>query len=271
SYSTMTKSDMSAWQWNNKGAAEYEKGNLSKALSHYTNALKVDEDNYAFRIRCKALEALERFEEAYRDAEIIISSDPNDEDSRRIAERLRKIVQERKKRSHSAKVSEMLDLAFDMNASEKEREIAMNNLLVLARDDQTGAEEIFKKEGVPKIVQLVKVEKNEGVICSAIRIVGELCRNNFSRTKFVMKRVGLFWCLALMNSISINRVNASQHCLQHILNTYIDMNNKPDSNLNEDLCEAQKEIDTIMFCLSYSITNRTITGLARDAIIELIM
>ncbi|XP_071632575.1 protein unc-45 homolog B-like [Temnothorax longispinosus] len=301
----MTESDMSALQWNNKGVAEYEKGNFSKALSHFTNALKVEDDdgckeiyyqnraaaflklrkyekvvedcnsalklcNSALRIRCKALEALERFEEAYRDAEIIISSDPNDEDSRRIAERLRKIVQERKERSHSAKVLEMLDLAFDMNASEKEREIGMNNLLVLARD-QTGAEEIFKKEGVSKIVQLVKVEKNEGVICSAIRIVGELCGNNFNRTKFVMKRVGLSWCLELMNNTSIERVNASQYCLQNILNTYIDMNNKPDSNLNEDLCEAQKEIDTIMLCLSYSITSRTITGPARDAIIELIM
>ncbi|XP_071564521.1 protein unc-45 homolog B-like isoform X2 [Temnothorax nylanderi] len=303
----MSKSVMSAEEWNKKGNDEYYEGNLSEALSHYTNALKLEEEdsikgmyytnraltysklsdyekviedcnsalkiccNTALRRRCKALEALERFEEAYRDATTIISSDPNNEVFQRLARRLLKIVQERKENSHtSPKVSEMLDLAFDVNASEKEREIAMNNLLVLARY-QTGAEEIFKKEGVSKIVQLVKVEKNEGVICSAIRIVGELCENNFSRTKFVMKYVGLSWCLELMNSTSIERVNASQYCLQNILNTYIDMNNKPDSNLNEDLCEAQKEIDTIMLCLLYSITSRTITGPARDAIIKLIM
>ncbi|XP_071581877.1 protein unc-45 homolog B-like isoform X2 [Temnothorax nylanderi] len=302
----MTESDMSAVQCYFKGNNEYDKGNLSEALSHYTNALKLEKDNRYKRMyyrcraavylmlhdyekviddcnstlkrccnatllrRCKALEALERFEEAYRDAEMIILSDPNNEDFQCIAERLHKIVQERKESSHSAKVSEMLDLTFYVNASEKEREVALNNLLVLA-SDQTGAEEIFKKEGVSKIVQLVKVEKNEGVICSAIRIVGELCENNFSRTKFVMKHVGLSWCLELMNSTSIERVNASQYCLQNILNTYIDMNNKPDSNLNEDLCEAQKEIDTIMLCLVYSITSRTITGPARDAIIKLIM
>ncbi|XP_071629450.1 protein unc-45 homolog B-like [Temnothorax longispinosus] len=304
----MTESNMSAQEWNHKGCEEYQKDNWSVALSHYTNALKLEEEtkckckgmyytnraltylklsdyekviedcNSVLKIccigalytRCKALEALERFEEAYRDAETIISSDPNNKVFQRLARRLLKIVQERKENSHtSPKVSEMLDLAFDVNSSEKEREIAMNNLLVLARD-QTGAEEIVKKEGVSKIVQLVKVEKNEGVICSAIRIVGELCENNFSRTKFVMKHVGLSWCLELMNSTSIERVNASQYCLQNILNTYIDMNNKPDSNLNEDLCEAQKEIDTIMLCLLYSVTSKTMTGPARDAIIKLI-
>ncbi|XP_024877963.1 protein unc-45 homolog B-like [Temnothorax curvispinosus] len=303
----MRKSVMSAQEWNKKGLEEDKKGNFSEALSHYTNAVKLEENktykamyyrnragvclelsdyekvvedcNTALKIccnkalyrRCRALEALERFEEAYRDAEMIISSDPNNKVFQRLARRLLKIVQERKENLHtSPKVSEMLDIAFDVNVSEKEREIAINDLLVLARDE-SGAEEIFKKEGVFKIVQLVKVEKNEEVICSAIRIVGELCENNFSRTKFVMKYVGLSWCLELMNSTSIERVNASQYCLQNILNTYIDMNNKPDSNLNEDLCEAQKEIDTIMLCLLYSITSRTITGPARDAIIKLIM
>ncbi|XP_024883570.1 protein unc-45 homolog B-like, partial [Temnothorax curvispinosus] len=248
----MTESNMSAQEWYRKGCEEYQKDNWSVALSHYTNALKLEEEtkckckgmyytnraltyfklsdyekviedcNSVLKICCmgalytrsKALEALERFEEACWDVETIISSDPNNKVFQRLGRRLLKIVQEHKENSHtSPKVSEMLDLAFDVNASEKEREIAMNNLLVLARDE-TGAEEIVKKEGVSKIVQLVKVEKNEGVICSAIRIVGELCENNFSRTKFVMKHVGLSWCLELMNSTSIERVNASQYCLQ---------------------------------------------------------
>lgn len=50
------------------------------------------------------------------------------------------------------------------------------------------------------------------------------------------------------------------------------MDNKPDSKPDKALCEKyKKEIDTILSCLLYSVTNRTITGLARDAIIELIM
>ncbi|XP_071582637.1 protein unc-45 homolog B-like isoform X2 [Temnothorax nylanderi] len=165
----------------------------------------------------------------------------------------------------------MLDQAFFIYASEKERQIAMKNLLVFARD-QIGAEEIFKKEGVSKIAQLVKVEKNEEILCSAIRIVGELCENNISRTESVTKFVGLRWCLEIMNSTSIQRVNASQYCLQNILNTYSGMNNKPDLKPDDALCAAHKEeIDTILSCLLNNVTSRTITGLARDATIQLIM
>ncbi|XP_071645694.1 protein unc-45 homolog B-like [Temnothorax longispinosus] len=308
----MAESDMSAQEWKHKGCEESRKGNLSEALSYYSNALKLTEDeaekaclyrnradiylqlsdyekvindcNSALKIccskallqRCKALEALERFEEAYQDAEIIIALNPNNEDFQRVVDHLREIVQERrKKKLHiNAQVSEKLDLAFDVNAREKERRIAMNNLHELACDE-TGAEEIFKKEGVSKMVHLVKVEEDEEVICRAIRIVAELCKNNISRTESVMKYVGLPWFLEIMSSTSIERVNASQYCLQNILNTYsgvTNITNKLDSKPDEALCAAhKKEIDTILLCLSYSIRSRTLTGIARDAIIELIM
>ncbi|XP_071571600.1 protein unc-45 homolog B-like isoform X1 [Temnothorax nylanderi] len=305
----MVKSVMSAKEWNEKGNEEFKRGNWSEALSHYTNALNVEENDHDKRMyyrnriatylklgnyekvvedcddalmiccnkilyhRYQALIALERFEEAYRDAEIIISSDPNNKVIQPVATRLREIVQERRNKNMkiSAKVSNLLDQAFDVNASEKGREIAMNNLLVLTRDE-AGVEEIFKKEGVSKIAQLVKVDTNEEVICSAIRIVGELCKNNISRTESVMKYVGLPWFLEIMNSTSIERVNASQDSLQNILNAYSGVTNKLDSKPDEALCAAhKKEIDTILLCLSYSITSRTLTGLARDAIIELIM
>ena len=107
----------------------------------------------------------------------------------------------------------MLDLAFNMSVDKEKRETAMNNLLVLARE-RAGAEEIFKQKGVFKIAELVKVEKSEEVICSAIRIVGELCKNNISRTECIIKDLGVPWYLKMMNSISTERVNASQYCLQ---------------------------------------------------------
>ncbi|XP_071652811.1 protein unc-45 homolog B-like isoform X1 [Temnothorax longispinosus] len=309
SYSTMAKSVVSAKEWNEKGNEEFEKGNWSEALSHYTNALNVEENDHDKRMyygnriatylklgnyekvvedcdnalmiccnkilyhRYQALIALDKFEEAFRDAEIIISSDPNNKVIQPVATRLREIVQDRRNKDIkiSAKVSNLLDQAFDVNVSEKGREVAMNNLLVLTRDE-AGVEEIFKKEGVSKIAQLVKVDTNEEVICSAIRIVGELCKNNISRTESVMKSVGLPRFLEIMNSTSIQRVNASQYCLQNILNTYSGVTNKLYSKPDEALCAAhKKEIDTILLCLSYSITSITLTGLARDAIIELIM
>lgn len=60
--------------------------------------------------------------------------------------------------------------------------------------------------------------------------------------------------------------------MQTLLNTYSGMNNKSDSKPNKELCDKyNKEIDTILSCLLCSVTSRTISGLARDAIIELIM
>ncbi|XP_020282813.1 protein unc-45 homolog B [Pseudomyrmex gracilis] len=308
----MTKSDITAQEWKEKGNEEFNKGNWSEALNCYTNALKLaKEDNtekavyYKNRAaaflklkdyekvvkdcddslkicpndpkalfrRCQALEALDRFEEAYRDARNIILSDPNNKSILPIATRLHEIVQERFKENSrvSAKVSQMFDLAFTMTNDKEKRETAMNNLLVLARE-RAGAEEIFKEGGVSKITKLLKLEKNEEIICSAIRIVGELCKNNISRTKSIIADIGLPWCLEMINSKFAERVTAAQYCLQTILNTYSGLDNKPDSKPDKALCEVhKKEIDTILSCLLYSVTNRTITGLARDAIIELII
>lgn len=116
----------------------------------------------------------------------------------------------------------MLDLVCNMNTDKEKRETAMSNLLVLARE-RAGAEEIFKEGGITKIMKLVKIERNNEVICSAIRLVGELCKNNISRTKSIIKDIGLPWYLEMMNSKLPERVNAAQHCLQvsiYYYNTY---------------------------------------------------
>lgn len=109
----------------------------------------------------------------------------------------------------------MFDIAFNMTTDKEKRETAMNNLLVLAQE-RAGAEEIFKEGGVPKIIRLLKLEKNEEVICSAIRIIGELCKNNISRTKSIIADIGLPWCLEMINSKYQERVNAAQYCMQVI-------------------------------------------------------
>lgn len=50
------------------------------------------------------------------------------------------------------------------------------------------------------------------------------------------------------------------------------MDNKVETKPNEELCQKyEKEIDTILSCLVCSMTSRTITGLGRDAIMELII
>ncbi|XP_003697407.1 protein unc-45 homolog B [Apis florea] len=309
----MTKiKNLTAHEWKEKGNIEFNKGNWSEALSCYTSALKLaDKDNSekatyyknraatylkqeeynkaikdcdeALKIcpndpkalfrRCQALESLERFEEAYRDARYIISADPTNKTIQPIAARLHEIVQERYRQNSrvSAKVSQMMDIAFEMKENNEKRETAMNNLLVLARE-RAGAEVMFNDGIISKITKMLKLEKNEEIITVAIRIITELCKDNINRTKDILKHIGIPWCLEMINSKIVERVNAAQYYLQTLLNTYSGMNNKSDSKPNKELCDKyNKEIDTILSCLLCSVTSRTISGLARDAIIELIM
>ncbi|XP_024881478.1 protein unc-45 homolog B-like, partial [Temnothorax curvispinosus] len=157
----------------------------------------------------------------------------------------------------------MMGLAFNVSANQEKRENALITLLRLARW-RTDAYEIFIKE----------VREDDEAICSAIRIVAELCNNNVNRTKSTMINVVLPWCLEMMNSASTERVNASQYCLQNILNIYTGMNDKPVSKLDETLYAAlvkrEKDIDKFLSSLLDKIGNETTTGIARDTLMKLI-
>lgn len=60
--------------------------------------------------------------------------------------------------------------------------------------------------------------------------------------------------------------------MQTILNSFSGMENTPDTKPDKSLCEKnKKEIDTLLSCLVYAVNNRIISGIARDAIMELIM
>ncbi|XP_012252910.2 protein unc-45 homolog B [Athalia rosae] len=308
----MTKTDLTSHQWKEKGNEAFKGGKWAEAESCYTNAVSFAEqgsseksicyknraavylkqkeytkaisdcdksleicpnDPKALFRRCQALHALERYEEAYRDARNVISVDPSNKAIQPILAELHDIVQERLKINSqtNTKVSQMLKLAFDLSTDKERRETSMNNLLVLARE-KAGAEVMFKEGIITKIHQLLKIEKNEIIIVAAIRIIGELCKDNVERTKAILQAVGVPWFLDLINSRKEERINAAQHCMQVILNSFSGMDNKPDTKPDKELCEKyKKEIDTLLTCLVYSITNRTITGMARDAIVELIM
>ncbi|XP_077270246.1 protein unc-45 homolog B-like, partial [Temnothorax americanus] len=151
----------------------------------------------------------------------------------------------------------MIDLAFNVRANKEERESAMITLLILARWRTTY--EIFMKE----------VGENDKVICSAIRIVDESCKNNVSQTKSAMINAVLPWCLEMMNSTFTERVNATEYCLLNVLNN--GMNDELDSKPDETLSKKHKKvIDKILSCLLGKIENKTATGIARDTLIEFI-
>lgn len=258
----------------NRAAAYLKTKEYEKVVKDCDEALAIiPEDPKALFRRSQALESLERFEEAYRDAKTIFTVEPTNKAVQPVLSRLHAIVQERARESAqtSNKVEQMFKIAFELGEDKEKREKAIGNLLVLAKE-KSGAEIMLKNGIVHKIQQLLKVEKNQEIYINSIRVISQLCKKNVDRTKEVIKIVGVPWFLEIIDSNNEERVNAAQYCLQVILNAFTGMDTKKETKPDAKLCEEYKsEIDTVLTCLTYSITNRVITGEARDAIMELIM
>ncbi|CAG9791359.1 unnamed protein product [Diatraea saccharalis] len=258
----------------NRAAAFLKTNDHDRVIKDCDRALEiVPEDPKALFRRSQALESLGRFEEAYRDAKTIFTVDPTNKAVQPVLSRLHAIVQERARKNAqtSNKVEQMFKLVFDINEDIDKREKAMGNLLVLAKEN-VGADIMLKNGVVHKIQQLLKIEKKSEIYINAIRVISQLCKRSIERTRNIIKILGIPWFLEIIDSDNEERVNSAQYCLQVVLNTFSGMDNKKDSKPDPKLCEENKsEIDVLLTCLTYSITNAVITGLARDAIMELIM
>jgi protein unc-45 len=260
--------------YKNRAAAYLKTEAFERAHDDCTKSLEsCPNDQKALFRRVQALEALERYEEAYRDARTIWNNDPAFKAIQPFLERLHKIVQDRSAQNAqtSGKGKKMFELAFDIAAEKSKRESAMSNLVVLARE-KAGAEIMFR-EGVANYVsKLFKVEKNDELLISAIRVIDDICVKSLHYTKAIIRELGIPWFLQILDSKNPDRVMAAQHCLQVILNSFSGLTNKEDSKPDKQLCEDNKnEIDTLLTCLMFATTDRTITGEARDAVVELII
>ncbi|XP_063230294.1 protein unc-45 homolog A [Bacillus rossius redtenbacheri] len=257
----------------NRAAAHLKRQDHEAALSDCSAALELAPgDPKALYRRCQALEALGRPEEAYRDAKQVLAADPANRSVQPLLQRLFRAVEARAAESAQTgnKVARMFRHVFGPGEDPDKRRTAANNLVVLARE-KAGAELMYREGVVGQAGRLVRTEQDQVVYLACVRVVGELCRGHLERTRGVLQELGMPWFLDVLNCGDEERVNAAQCCLQTLLNTLSGMDGKPDGKPRKELCEQNgKEIDTLLTCLVYSTTNRTFTGLARDAVIELI-
>ena len=151
--------------YKNRAAAYLKLEKYKEAIRDCDRSLEiVKNDPKALFRRCQALESLERYEEAYRDATQIFKDDPNNKAMQGVLERLHKVVQDRVKQNAqtSTKLESMVKIAFDLEADIEKRETAMKNLMVLAREN-AGSSLMIKSPVVQQIKKLLKVEKNREI------------------------------------------------------------------------------------------------------------
>ncbi|XP_039492698.1 protein unc-45 homolog B isoform X2 [Drosophila santomea] len=259
--------------YKNRAAAYLKLEKYENAVDDCTESLKAAPgDPKALFRRAQAYEALEKFEEAYRDATALFKADPGNKTVQPMLQRLHVVVEERSalNAKTSTKVQQMMDLTFNLGTPIDKRRAAANNLVVLAKE-QVGAELLYKEHCIAKVASLTKVEKDQDIYVNMVRLVAALCENSVERTKGVLTELGVPWFMRVLDQKHEDYVSTAQFCLQTILNALSGLKNKTDSKPDKELCtKNNREIDTLLTCLVYSITDRTISGAARDAVIELI-
>lgn len=260
--------------YKNKAAVYLKVSDYEAAIKDCTTSLEIcPNDPKALFRRCQAYEALEKFEEAYKDARQVHNLDKNNKAIAPVLKRLHDIVQDRMARfaQTTTKVTQMMEIAFDLSTTVEKRETATSNLLVLAKES-AGADLLVKEGIFEKINSLLKKETTPSIVVSCIRIVSALCKGNLPRAKMILQLLGVPWLLDQLNSNNDDQVSAAQYCCQTVINTISGLDLKDDKQPDKALCEAnRKEIDTILTCLIYCSTSRTITGKCRDAVLELMM
>lgn len=258
---------------NNRAAAHLKLEQFDQCIADCSAVLAVlPQDPKALFRRSQAHEALERFEEAYKDAVALWKADPGNKTVQKSLERLHLIVQARVEQNAQTanKIKQMSDLLFEPSNTVDKRKSAANNLLVLARESET-ADLMLQANIVPRLQTMLKKEQCQEIWINTVRTVDELCARSVPRTKSVLQTMGIPWFLDILDSEDAERVSVAQHCMQTILNTFSGMKNKLDSKPDTALCEANKqEIDTLLTCLTVSVNNATISGLARDSIVEML-
>ena len=120
--------------------------------------------------------------------------------------------------STSSKVKKMLELVFGLEEETSKREKGADNLVTLARE-RVGAELLHQQGVVPKIVRIMKVEKNPKIRLSLVRVFGDLGRKDMERARTIVKEAGVPFFLDALNSNEEDTVNAVSYVIQMLLDS----------------------------------------------------
>lgn len=266
---------------NDKSILYKNRAAVYNKLGEYENTIRdcsasldiVANDPKALFRRCCAYEKLGKYEEAYVDGKQCLLSNPTNKEIQPVLSRLHPIVQEKVKENAqlSNKIESMFKYAFTIEENLEKRTTAIKNLLVLSKESSSGCVGLLKSGVIGKIKSLLKNDKNDEVRLNSLRIIGQLCKNDETRTKQVLVDLGVPWFIDALNTENQNEINGVTYIIQEALNSLTGMSNTLDSSPNEEKCKKNsKEIDAILTCLICSVDRRSINKYARDSIIEIL-
>lgn len=260
--------------YKNRAAVYIKLGEPENAVRDCSASLDiVADDPKALYRRCMAYERLGKPEEAYADGKRCLSSDPGNREIQPVLARLHPVVQQKLRDGAqlSNKIDSMYRYAFAPEESVEKRVTAVQNLLVVAKESNSGCAALLSTGAVGRIKSLLKVDRHPEVRINALRIVGQLCKGDESRTKRVLAELGVPWFIDALNADDQREISGVTYIVQEALNSLTGMCNTLDSSPNAEKCARNaKEIDAILTCLVCSVDRHSINKYARDSIIEML-
>ncbi|XP_021950325.1 protein unc-45 homolog B isoform X2 [Folsomia candida] len=270
----------------NAAASHLKLKEFDEAIKHCDLALELKpQDAKALYRRACALEALERYEEAYRDAQrALVSSPPDAATFKPLLSKLLPIVEQRRQQSSQTrdKAIRMIRRAFgeEPNLSDEDIETALNNIIVLARE-RAGVEALLEVGLLRKIKSLLEIKRPSKKELKwkilAVRSLSQLVQFDMKTCLHLGKELGVPFVMNLQDItygfsgdavLAEEALSAVQYLWQSILNSLSGSKKgeKPDP---ECLKINKSIIDSLLTTMTMSLNSRSITGEARDMILQI--
>ncbi|KAL8594973.1 hypothetical protein ACOMHN_038770 [Nucella lapillus] len=272
----------------NRAACRLKLNDNVAAIEDCTASLTlVENDPKALFRRCQAHEALGQVDEAYRDVTTLMRVDPKNSAVSILYQKLNPIMQDKVKKQTSltSKVSQMLNLAFDTTVPLEKRTQALNNLVVLARED-AGAKLICHEGGIDRLLATLK-EKETGVVAGALRVLAGLAKASETRSAAITSAIDMTLVTVLMGQSTSEVMTSASHLTQMLLNWFAGLDEYASSVQN---CEDQKKkgervrwpklqqseaqqqfVDQVFQLLIKMFDSSKVTPEGRDLAMELVM
>ncbi|VBB27322.1 unnamed protein product [Acanthocheilonema viteae] len=254
-----------------------------------TQALEFDgADAKALYRRALAREKMENYSGAVMDARNALRLEPKNrqlfhlicsaKENTSIIEMLQRILklsEEKKKAvmSMENRVNDMNKVAFG-DGDVEQRATAMNNLLVLSRESETGASRVWNDgkiiETLLKIID--KNSSNEAIVVAAARVLDELVKNS-NRAMHLVESLGMRQICRLMEKCAYSQyLDACGIIIQRLFNALAKMNREKEIKPDPEICEANKVyIIRLILELEEMLTDINVAASPRDVTIDLLL
>ncbi|WAR16167.1 UN45B-like protein [Mya arenaria] len=270
--------------YKNRSMCQLKLDKYEKAVADATESLElVPNDPKALYRRCLAYEKLDRLEEAYKDAGMLLKVEPKNVAVKPVLARLTPV---KIQNSTQEKVRQMFNLAFDGGKDKEKRLQACNNLIVLAREDG-GPSVIMEHGGMGKLKEFMLSEKDPDLLQAGTRVLSCLTQTSKDRSQWVYENLGVVRLGQLM-AMPIEGLSTSvAHLIHNMLHSITDWadyqvkveefqekkrNRDPAIHPKFKLEEYQhKFIDEVFHGLIKMLQHHKVSACGRDAAMELMI